>query len=144
MLNVTSPPFTQNWADAFRDAVNRDVTYRQAGIGWTSTVALVLDDGAPVGLIGPVALELTLDRGLCNMARIISPDACIAAFVFRSDYATWMDVMSGAVEPMTAVMRGQIRLTGNVATLMMHARAITALVHCAQSLSGAVSDQPAA
>ncbi len=144
MFNVTSPPFTQNWADAFRDAVNRDVTYRQAGIGWTSTVAFVLDDGAPVGLIGPVALELTLDRGLCNMARIISPDACIATFVFRSDYATWMEVMSGAADPMAAVMRGQIRLSGNVATLMMHARAITALVHCAQSVSGAVSDQPAA
>ncbi len=144
VFNVTSTPFTQNWADAFRDAVNRDVTYRQAGIGWTETVALVLDDGAPVGLIGPVALEVTLDRGLCNMARIISPDACIAAFVFRADYATWMEVMGGGVDPMAAVMRGQIRLTGNVATLMMHARAITALVRCAQSVSSVESDQPAA
>lgn len=144
VLNVTSLPFTQNWADAFRDAVNRDVTYRQAGIGWTETVALVLDDGAPVGLVGPVALEVSLDRGLCNTARIISPDACIATFVFRADFATWMEVMSGAVEPMAAVMRGEIRLTGNIATLMMHARAITALVHCAQSVSGVVSDQPAA
>ncbi len=144
MFNVTTPPFTQHWADAFRDAVNRDVTYRQAGIGWSTTVGLVLDDGAPVGLIGPVALELTLDRGLCNMARIISPDACIAAFVFRGEYAAWMEVMGGAMDPITAVMRGQIRLMGNVATLMMHARAITALVRCAQSVSGEVSDQPAA
>jgi putative sterol carrier protein len=141
---VTTLPFTQAWADAFRDAVNRDVTYRQAGLGWTSTVALVLDDGAPVGLIGPVALELSLDRGLCNTARIISPDACIAPFVFRGNYPVWMEVMGGATDPVTAVMRGQIRLTGNVATLMMHGPAITALVRCAQSVTSQISDQPAA
>jgi len=141
---VTTLPFTQAWADAIRDVVNRDVTYRQAGLGWTSTVALVLDDGAPVGLIGPVALELSLDRGLCNTARIISPDACIAPFVFRGDYAVWMEVLGGAMDPVTAVMRGQIRLTGNVATLMMHGPAITALVRCAHSVTSQISDQPAA
>ncbi|MBK6485534.1 MAG: SCP2 sterol-binding domain-containing protein [Gemmatimonadetes bacterium] len=142
--SVTTPPFTQSWADAFRDAVNRDVPYRQAGIGWTATVALVLDDGAPVGLIGPVALEVTLDRGLCNNARIISPDACVATFVFRGDYDAWMEVMGGAMDPVAAVMRGQIRLTGDVATLMTHGPALTALVRCAQSVTRDVSDQPAA
>lgn len=141
---VTTPPFTQSWADAFREVVNRDVAYRQAGIGWTATVALVLDDGAPVGLIGPVALEITLDRGLCNNARIISPDACVATLVFRGDYGAWMEVMGGAMDPVAAVMRGQIRLTGDVATLVAHGSALTALVRCAQSVTGQVSDQPAA
>lgn len=141
---VTTPPFTQHWADAFRDAVNRDVPYRHAGIGWTATVALVLDDGAPVGLIGPVALEVTLDRGLCNNARIISPDACVAALVFRGDYNAWIEVMGGAMDPVAAVMRGQIRLTGDVATLLTHGTALTALVRCAQSVTVHASGQPAA
>lgn len=141
---MNTPPFTQIWADAFRDAVNRDVTYRHAGLGWSSTLALVLDDGAPVGLVGPVALELSLDRGLCNTARIISPDACNSQFVLHADYDTWKDVMAGAEEPMAAVLRGQVRLTGHVGTLMMHARAITALVRCAQSVPTQYPDQPAA
>jgi putative sterol carrier protein len=55
-----------------------------------------------------------------------------------------MEVMGGATDPVTAVMRGQIRLTGNVATLMMHGPAITALVRCAQSVTSQISDQPAA
>lgn len=144
VYTVTTLPFTQSWAEALRDAVNRDVTYRQAGIGWTATVALVLDDGAPVGLIGPVAVEVTLDRGLCNNARIISPDACVATYVFRGDYTAWLEVLRGAMEPVAAVMRGQIRLTGDVASLMAQGSALTALVRCAQSVTRLVSDQPAA
>lgn len=136
-------PFTQGWADAFRDAVNSDLVYRQAGLQWQSPVALVLDDGAPVGLIGPVALELNLDRGLCNTARIMSPDACTAPFVFRADYATWREIMDGALDPVAAVMNGKVRLTGNMVALMMHARAVTALVRCAQQVPTRYPDQPA-
>ncbi len=142
--HVTPPPFTQTWADAFRDAVNSDVAYRQAGLQWQSPLAFVLDDGAPVGLIGPVALEMLLDRGLCHTARIMSPDACTAPFVFRAGYDTWKEIMTGALDPVAAVMRGHVRLTGNVAALMMHARAISALVRCAQAVPTQYTDQPAA
>ncbi len=138
---MTSPPFTQSWADAFRDAVNGDVSYRQAGLQWQSPLAFVLDDGAPVGLIGPVALGLTLDRGRCNTARIMSPDACTAPFVFRADYGTWKEVMSGALDPVAAVMHGKVRLTGNMVALMMHSHAVTALVRCAQAVPTSFPDQ---
>ena len=141
---MTPPLFSQAWANALRDAVNADVSYRQAGLQWQSPLAFVLDDGAPVGLIGPVALEMLLDRGLCHTARIMSPDACTAPFVFRADYGTWKEIMTGALDPVAAVMRGQVRLTGDVNALMMHARAITALVRCAQTIPTHYSDQPAA
>jgi putative sterol carrier protein len=140
------PPslFSQAWADAFRDAVNADLEYRQVGLQWQATIGFVLDDGAPVGLIGPVALELVVDRGLCHTARIISPDACTAPVIIRTGYETWREILIGALDPVTAVMRGQVRLTGNAAALMMHARALSALVRCAQSVSAEYPDQPAA
>jgi hypothetical protein len=74
-------PFTQPWADAFCAAVNADAAYREASLGWTWPIALVLTDGAPIGVVGPVAIELALDRGTCRTARIISPDAVTAPFV---------------------------------------------------------------
>jgi putative sterol carrier protein len=140
------PPslFSQAWADAFRDAVNADLEYRQIGLQWQATIAFVLDDGAPVGLVGPVALELVVDRGLCHTARIISPDACTAPVIIRTGYETWREILMGAQDPVAAVMRGQVRLTGNAAALMMHARALTALVRCAQTVSAEYPDQPAA
>lgn len=141
---MTSSLFSQSWADAFRDAVNADLEFRQVGLNWQSTIGFVLDDGAPVGLIGPVALELVVDRGLCHTARIISPDACAAPLVIRTGYDTWREILMGALDPVAAVMRGQVRLTGNAAALMIHGRAISALVRCAQTISADYPDQPAA
>lgn len=142
---ITPPSlFSQAWADAFREAVNADLDFRKEGIHWQGTIGFVLDDGAPVGLIGPVALELVLDRGLCNTARIISPDACGAPLVIRTGYETWREILLGALDPVAAVMRGQVRLHGNAAELMMHARAVSALVKCAQTVSAEYGDQPAA
>lgn len=141
---MTPPLFSQAWADALREAINSDLEFRQVALQWQSPLAFVLDDGAPVGLIGPVALEMLIDRGLCNTARIMSPDACTAPFVFRAEYDTWREIMKGKLDPMAAVMRGQMRLTGNAAALMMHARVISALVRCAQAVPTEFSDQPAA
>lgn len=130
----TLPPFTQSWADAFRRAVNADVTYREAGHAWNWPLAFILDDGAPVGLIGPVALELVMERGACRSARIISPDACTSPFVFRAPYEAWKLAMSGDEDVVMLVLRGTISFSGSLGTLATHARAMTALLRCAQEL----------
>lgn len=143
-MSLPLVPFSQAWADAFREAINADVTYRRSATRWQSPLAFVLDDGAPVGLIGPVALELTLDRGLCNMARIISPDACTAPYVLRADYATWRRIIQGDLDPMQAVVRGEVRLSGNLMALMLHAQAVTSLVACARQVPTQYPDDPRA
>jgi len=141
---VTTPPFTQTWADAFRHVVNNDLVFRDAGRGWSAPLALVLDNGAPIGLIGPVAMEISMDGGVCQSARIISPDACTAPFVVRAGFETWRAILDGSLDPLAAVMRGEVSLTGELRDLMMHARAITALAQCARAVSNDYPDQPAA
>ena len=132
--DVLTPPFTQTWADDFRHAINSDLAYREAGRAWTWPIALVLDDGAPVGLVGPVALELTLEHGICRAARIISPDACTAPFVFRAPYSEWKRIMQGEIEAVHAVVQGRVQLAGNMSAIITHARSITALVRCARAV----------
>ena len=141
---VTTPPFTQTWADAFRVAINSDASYREAAGSWSTPLALVLDDGAPVGLIGPVALELAIEGGVCTTARIISPDACTAPFVFRASYDVWRDIMRGALDPVGAVLKGSMTLTGPIGSITRHARAIKALVYCAQAVPTLYPDEPGA
>jgi putative sterol carrier protein len=127
-------PFTQPWADAFCAAVNADVAYRDASLGWTWPIALVLTDGAPIGVVGPVAIELSLDRGTCHTAGIISPDAVTAPFVLRAPYPVWKEIMRGGLDPVAAVTRGAVELSGPLATLLLHARSATALLRAAQSV----------
>ena len=134
-------PFTQPWADAFCAAVNADASYREASRAWTWPLALVLVDGAPIGVVGPVAIELALERGTCHTARIISPDAVTAPFVLRAPYPVWKEIMKGGLDPVAAVARGAVSLTGPLATLLMHARSATALLRSAQTVPTRYPDE---
>jgi putative sterol carrier protein len=134
-------PFTQPWADAFCAAVNADSSYRAASLAWTWPIALVLSDGAPIGVVGPVAIELALDRGTCHTARIISPDAVTAPFVLRAPYPVWKEIMQGGLDPIIAVARGTVTVTGPRATLLLHARSATALLRSAQAVPTRYPDE---
>ena len=138
---MTTPPFTQTWADAFRDAINGDASFGEVAGTWSTPLALVLDDGAPVGLVGPVALEVVIEQGVCRSARLLSPDACKAPFVFRAPYEVWRDIIQSGLDPVGAVLRGPMTLTGSLEAIMRHASAIKALVRCAQAVPTLYPDQ---
>ena len=128
---MSFPAFTASWAKAFREAINNDAGYREAGKGWTNPVALVVEpgDALPLG----VAVQLDLRLGVCHSAASLTPTAVNAPFVLSGDLATWKEVVGGAVDPLAAVARGKVKLTrGSLGTLMLNAKGAKALVACAQ------------
>jgi putative sterol carrier protein len=129
---MTLLPFTTPWAEALCAAINSDESYRTAARGWTWPVALVLAADARLGFPEDVAIELQLDRGDCSGASVMSPVDVTAPFVLRADYATWKDVVLGVLDPLVAVTKGRVTLTGKLTTLLLHARAAKAMVACAQ------------
>lgn len=134
-------PFTPPWATAFRDAIAADAGYRAAAARWTWPVALVLEPEPAFGYPDAVAVELALDRGDCHGAAIRAADAVTAPFVLRAPYATWKAVVRGELDPLAAVTLGRIRVQGSIATLMLHARAATALVGCARAVPTRFPDE---
>lgn len=134
-------PFTQPWADRFRDAVNADPDYRAAAGGWTWPVAMVLERAPHLGYPDDVAVQLELDRGRCHGAAVIPPSAVTAPFSLRAPYATWKLLVTGALDPMTAVTFGKVKLTGSLATLMMHVKAARALVACVRAVPTTYPDE---
>jgi putative sterol carrier protein len=127
-------PFSPEWAEALRDAIENDATYRETAVKWTWPVALVLDATPEAGFDEAVAVELVLDRGRCHGAAILHPDQVTAPFVLRAPYLTWKEVVRGDLDPLAGVTRGRIGVRGSLATLMIHAKAATALVACARAV----------
>lgn len=134
-------PFTPAWASAFRDAITTDATYRAAATRWTWPVALVLDAAPELGYPDAVAVELALDRGDCHAAEIVAASATTAPFVLSAPYSTWKAVVQGALDPLVGVTTGKIRVQGSLATLMLNARAASALCACAQRVPTAFPDE---
>lgn len=135
-------PFTQPWADAFRDAINADESYRAASSGWKWPLALVLDPVAELGYPGGGAVELELSRGTCERATALAPDAVTAYFVLRGAYPAWKAIVRGELDPVTAVMTRRLALaTGSLTTLMLHSRSAKLLVACARQVDTAFPDE---
>jgi len=130
---MSIPAFSPAWADALRQAVNTDVSYRDAGARWTNPVALVVDPGDE--LATGAAVQVDLDAGTCLSAEALAPDAVTAPFVLSAGLAKWKRVFMEEADPIAAVVKGDIRLTrGSIGTLMLHARGAKALLQCARQI----------
>lgn len=135
-------PFSIEWADAFRDAINADAQYAAVAKSWTWPVALVLDATPSYGYPQPVAVQFTLDRGHCSAAVIMPPHTVSATFVLRADYETWKEVARDGLDPIVAVTQGRVKFTGPLGTLLMHAKAASALVGAARVVPTGFPDDP--
>lgn len=134
-------PFTTEWAAAFRDAIEADASYRDVAAKWTWPVALLMHPAPELGYPHSVAVELTLDRGRCHEAVIRSQEELSAAIVLSAPYQVWKSVVKGELDPLVGVTRGKIAVKGSLATLMMHAKAATALVVCARAVPTEFPDE---
>lgn len=88
-----------------------------------------------------VAVQLTLDRGRCHVAEIRPTDAVSASIILSAPYQIWKSVVKGELDPLLGVTRGSIAVKGSLATLMMHAKAATALVACAKAVPTEFPDE---
>ena len=134
-------PFTPDWAIAFQSAIEADAAYRSAAAAWTWPVALVLQPAPEYGYPESLAVELTLDRGRCHAAVIRRATEVSAPIVLTAPYAVWTSVVRGELDPLAGVTRGKIAIRGSLATLMLHARAATALVACARAVPTQFPDE---
>ena len=104
-------------------------------------MALVLSPAPEFGFPDSVAVELQLDRGRCHAAAIVAADAVNVAIALTAPYAVWKSIVRGELDPIVGVTRGQIAVRGSLTTLMMHARAATALVACAKAVPTEFPDE---
>jgi len=108
-------------------------------------VALTVTADSASGIPEDRTIYLELDGGVCSAARFAAPeDEERAAFVFSASPAIWQRVLTGNLEPMLGVVRGDIRLTrGSLASLVLNTGAARELVRAAAEVD-AVFPSPAA
>ena len=125
-------PFTVEWAEALRRTIDSDPEYHRVGSGWKWPIALVMNATPALGFAVDVVVELTLNSGVCTAAQIITASEITAPFVLRADYAVWKELAHGTLDPLGALTGRRITLTGSLPKLLFHAKAVRALVACAQ------------
>ena len=125
------PFLSDEWAVAFKDAVNSSAAYKAAATTWEGDFYFIVDlaDG------GQRTMYLDLWHGDCRDAYIVAdPTSKTPEFEVSGKTASWKKVIDKKVDPIQALMTRQLKLKGNMAKVLKSVKAAQELVNCATTV----------
>ena len=129
------------WADAFREAINANPLYQKAAANWSEgAVALVCRAEPALGLDAAQAIVLDIAHGRCHGVVYSSAPEALASVpvVIEASYAQWKAVLSGQLDPIKAMLQGQLRLAkGHLPTIIRDVESSKQLVLSARNVDTA-------
>ena len=128
---------TPEWCAALRDEINRSSEYRNAAAKWGSGFNgnLLFAFEADGALHRPLYLYLALAAGRCDAAEFVpGPAYPDAGFALRAPYTLWREILERKTLAATAILTGKMKVEGEKLTLLKHAGASRALIHCTASV----------
>ena len=130
--------FTEEWAAACCEALNRSDAYRASAASWEGAIVLAMSADAAEGVEADRAVFIDAHRGECRGARMVADaESSGATFVFRADPATWKRLLGNEIDPVSAVMQGKLRLVrGNLFSLARYAQAAKDMISAAGEVGG--------
>ena len=118
------------WAAAFQAALNSSAEYREAASAWEGDLLLRVLPEAPGGPSPGVHLDLY--HGECRASKFVDDSASVESeFVYEGARANWSRLITGAVDPVKAILDGTFKIRGNLAKAMRFTRAAKELVEIA-------------
>ena len=97
--------------------LNASQAYADAAKNWEGDFFFIIE---PAGtMTTPVTLYMDLYHGKCREAfAVAEEDHLDPVFRLKGPVTTWKKVMTKKLDPMAALMTGQLKLTGNMAMVM--------------------------
>jgi putative sterol carrier protein len=123
---------SQEWTTAYKDAVNANPKYAEAGKDWThGAVALIVKADPSIGIERDMAMLLDVHQGQCRSTTYIEAEKIRqeAAFVVEASYDLWKEVIDGRLDPTKGMMQGKLKLTkGHLPTMIRYVQSSKQLV----------------
>lgn len=121
-------PFpSDEWIKAMMVDLNASQAYEDSARTWEGDFYFIIEPGG--GLTDTVTLYMDLWHGKCRDAfQMDEPDRLTPVFRLSGPPATWKRVMTKQLDPMQALMTGQLKLKGNMSMVMRNVRAAKELV----------------
>ena len=118
---------TNEWAEAFSNALNASDGFKSAISGVSMTLAYEVTD-TPEGAIG---YHLAIADGGASVAL---GEAAAADVSITSGHETAVALAKGELNPQAAFMTGKIKVAGNLAMLMMNQAVLSSFSNVGQEL----------
>ena len=128
---VAVDAFSNEWAQQFKDEINRSTVYRQAARGWRWTVGLVVEAEPNRNFPESRGIVMDLVEGEARDIKVGNADEARACdFVITAPYSRWKQVMQKELDPTKGMMQGKLKLKGDLPTIVRYTRASQEMTEC--------------
>ncbi len=125
---------SEEWLKGLETKLNSDGRYADIAKNWEGDLFIIVE---PVGnLKEQTAFYLDLWHGRCRKAEF-QPDLSSHSPVFTltSNYDNIKEILTGKLNPMTAMMTMKLRVKGNMGYMMRNVPTVLDFVRCAQEVT---------
>jgi len=128
---MTVAAFSSEWAQAFKEEINKSPVYKQAGKGWKWTVGLVVEAGPDKKFPEAKGIVMDLFEGEARDVRVGSAaDAQACDFVISGSYSRWKQVALKELDATRGMLQGKLKLKGDLPTVVRYTKASQELTEC--------------
>jgi putative sterol carrier protein len=115
------------WVQALHNELNSSQAYEQSATNWEGDFYFVVDPDGPV--TQTMYLYMDLWHGKCRES-FVAQDKNVKtpAFVMSGAYSKWKKVVTAQLDPIQALMTGQLKLKGNMVMVMKNVKAAQEIV----------------
>jgi putative sterol carrier protein len=125
------PAFSPEWAQLFKDEINKSPVYKQAGKGWKWTVGLLVEAEPDKKFPESRGIVMDLFEGEARDVRIGgAADAQACDFVISGTYSRWKEVAQKELDATRGMLQGKLKLKGDLPTVVRYTKASQELTEC--------------
>ena len=118
---------TQEWADAYKDALNSNPNYKAAASWWEGDFLFIVK--ASGNLDHDIRMFIGLFHGDCTDARVVKEGEEVeAAYKYEGEYDNWVKILKQELDPIRGLLAGQFKLEGDMAKVLRATKAAQELV----------------
>lgn len=126
---------SEAWLKALEAKLNADGRYHEIARNWEGDLFFHIE---PVGnLKEPITFYLDLWHGRCRKVDYGADPAHYPnpAFILRATYDNITDILTGKLNPMTAMMTTKLKVQGSLGYMMRNVPTVLDFVRCAQEVT---------
>ena len=123
--------FSPEWAQQFKDEINRSEVYRQAAKGWKWTVGLVVEAEPDRSFPEAKGIVMDLFDGQARDIRVgAAAEAQACDFVITAPYSRWKQVATKELDATRGMLQGKLKLKGDLPTIVRYTKASQEMTEC--------------
>src|SRR6202790_1584843 len=123
--------FSSDWAEQFKDQVNKSSVYKAAGKGWKWTVGLVIEAEPDKNFPESRGIVMDLFDGSARDITVgPASDAQKCDFVITAPYTRWKQVGMKELDATKGMLQGKLKLKGDLPTIVRYTKASQEMTEC--------------